>query len=85
MITLIFSLMFPAPIYQERIAVEAAYVCTTYAAPKAKCKCGGACKNGKIVHGDGHVTDCPCPADCLCRTKSVLIPPKDCKTCLPSK
>ena len=83
MITLIFSLMFPAPIYQERVAVEAAYVCTTYAAPKAKC-CG-ACKGGKITHGDGHVTDCPCPADCLCRTKSVLIPPKDCKTCLPSK
>jgi len=80
MIPLIFSLLFPAPSYQERVAVEAAYVCTTYVAPKPKC-CG-ACKNGKINHGDGHVTDCPCPADCLCRTKSVL---KDCKTCLPSK
>jgi hypothetical protein len=80
MITLIFSLMFPAPIYQERVAVEAAYVVTTYTAPKSKC-CG-ACKGGKIVHGDGHVTDCPCPADCQCRTKSVL---KECKECLPSK
>ena len=83
MISLIFSLLFPVPTFPERIAVEAAYVCTTYTEPKSKC-CG-ACKNGKIIHGDGHVTDCPCPPDCLCRTKSVLIPPKDCKTCLPSK
>ena len=80
MISIIFSLLFPVPSFPERIAVEAAYVVTTYDAPKLKC-CG-ACKNGKIAHGDGHVTDCPCPPDCLCRTKSVL---KECKDCLPIK
>ena len=80
MISIIFSLLFPVPTFPERIAVEAAYVCTTYTAPKSKC-CG-ACKNGKITHGDGHVTDCPCSSDCLCRTKSVL---KECKDCLPIK
>ena len=80
MIPLIFSLFFPAPCYPERVAVEAAYVCTTYTEPKSKC-CGQ-CKLGKITHGDGHVTDCPCPKDCLCRTKSVL---KECKECLPAK
>ena len=81
MIPLIFSLFFPVPFYPERVAVEAAYVCTTYTAPKSKC-CGQ-CKLGKITHGDGHVTDCPCPKDCLCRTKSVLL--KECKECLPAK
>lgn len=80
MIPLIFSLLFPVPACHERIAIEAAYVVTTYSAPHAKC-CG-ACKGGKITHGDGHVTDCPCSPDCQCRTKSVL---KECKTCLPSK
>lgn len=81
MISILLSLLFPIPSCPERVAVEAAYVVTTYVAPNAKC-CG-ACKNGKITHGDGHVTDCPCQPDCACRTKSVLL--KDCKTCLPSK
>jgi hypothetical protein len=83
MISLIFSLLFPVPTFPERVAVEAAYVVTTYTAPKSKC-CG-LCKNGKIKHGDGHVTDCACPPGCLCKTKSVLVPSKECKTCVPSK
>ena len=33
--------------------------------PQECCKaCNG---TGKIVHPDGHVTDCPCPATCECR------------------
>jgi hypothetical protein len=79
MIALLFSLMFTHPQYAALVAVEEAYVIATY---KPTQKCCGLCKNGKITHGDGHVTDCVCPRDCLCRTKSVL---KDCKTCLPSK
>jgi hypothetical protein len=81
MIAIIFSLFFQAPVYQERVSVEAAFVVITYTPPKSKC-CG-ACKGGKVTHGDGHVTDCPCPADCACKTKSVLL--KECKTCLPRK
>jgi hypothetical protein len=77
MISLIFSLLFPLPTYTERVAVEAAYVVMTYSPPKAKC-CG-LCKNGKVVHGDGHVTDCLCPAGCACKSK------KECKTCLPAR
>jgi hypothetical protein len=83
MIPLIFSLLFPIPTLPERVAVEAAYVVTTYVAPKSKC-CG-LCRNGKITHGDGHVTDCACQPGCPCKTKSVLVPAKECKQCLPSK
>lgn len=82
MINLIIALLFSAPNYDERIAVEAAYVAATYVAPDKK-ECCGRCKGGKITHGDGHVTDCPCPPGCACKTKSVLL--KECKTCLPSK
>jgi hypothetical protein len=34
----------------------------------AKCceDCGG---RGYIVHGDGHRTACPCPADCPCKSQ----------------
>ena len=70
MIALLFSLMFTPPSYAEMVAVEEAYVIVTY---KPKQKCCGLCKNGKITHGDGHVTDCECPKDCVCRTKSVLL------------
>lgn len=75
MISLWFALMFPPKDYDVPVAVEAAYVVTTYVPPAPKC-CG-LCKNGKIVHGDGHVTDCACPPDCKCK--------KECKKCLPSK
>jgi hypothetical protein len=46
-------------------------------------KCCGLCKNGKIVHGDGHVTECACPPGCKCKAKSVLLP--ECRDCKPQK
>jgi hypothetical protein len=59
------------------VAVEAAY--TLHAQPQTVvapvCKCGGTCRNGMIVHGDGHKTPCPCPADCRCKTKGAVIHP----------
>jgi hypothetical protein len=70
MISLIFSLIFHAPCLEERVAIEAAYVVVTYMPPAPKC-CGN-CNHGKIVHGDKHVTDCPCPPTCACKTKSLL-------------
>lgn len=80
MITALLFWLLPAPVYDERIGVEMAYVATTYVAPKPQC-CGK-CVNGKITHGDKHVTECPCPPNCVCKTKSVL---KECETCAPAR
>lgn len=55
------------------VAVEAAYALQTTSPVVSKC-CG-LCKNGKIRHGDGHVTDCACPPDCQCKTKGAVIHP----------
>ena len=30
-------------------------------------QCCGDCVNGWITHGDGHRTQCPCPASCQCK------------------
>ena len=41
-------------------------------------ECCKDCKGtGKIVHADGHQTDCPCPKDCECKAgkDAVLDPP----------
>lgn len=36
--------------------------------PRPRNECCGECKGtGKIRQPDGHVTDCPCPADCTCK------------------
>lgn len=60
------------PDMTPRVAVEAAV--TINALPPAPvseaCKCGGTCVNGVITHGDGHRTQCPCPATCKCRSKT---------------
>ena len=90
MINIIIALMFSTPNYAERIAVEAAYVVTTYKAPDEVGKCCGNCTNGKVIHGDGHVTECPCPKTCLCKRSPALVHPPvmiqgDCKTCLPKR
>ncbi len=80
-----------APDYSAAVAVNAAY--TLHAEPvEAPQKCCGLCKNGRITHGDGHTTPCPCPDTCEC--KSVTHPPvvihpqsvlKECKDCAPKK
>lgn len=59
--------LFAAPILTERVAVEAAYTLHTMAVEPVTKKCCGSCKNGFIVHGDGHKTPCPCPSDCECK------------------
>jgi hypothetical protein len=71
-----------APDCTATVAVSAAYTLHTQASPVPE-KCCGLCKGGKIVHGDGHVTDCPCPPGCKCKVKSVLVP--ECKDCKPLK
>jgi hypothetical protein len=58
-----------------RVAVEAAYVLHTQEFPGPSKECCGACKNGRIVHGDGHTTPCPCPTDCKCKTKGAVVHP----------
>ena len=62
-----FLTLFAAPILTERVAVEAAYTLHTRAVEPVAKECCGSCKNGFIVHGDGHKTPCPCPPDCECK------------------
>lgn len=71
-----------APDYSSAVAVNASYTLHTRSIPAPE-KCCGLCKNGKIVHGDGHVTDCACQPGCSCKSKSVLVP--ECQNCLPPK
>jgi len=68
------------PDYSSVVAVNASYTLHTQAFPVPE-TCCGLCKNGKIVHGDGHVTDCACLPGCKCKAKSVL----ECKDCKPRK
>lgn len=69
-----------APDYSSAVAVQASYTLHTTKQVVVD-ECCGRCKNGKITHGDGHVTDCPCPPDCKCKAK------KECAsgTCAPKK
>lgn len=53
------------------VAVQAAYTLNTMAEPKPE-RCNQ-CDAGKITHGDGHVTDCPCGEGCDCH--AVTHPP----------
>jgi hypothetical protein len=45
--------------------------------PAGKCcvECRG---TGVIVHGDGHRTACPCPADCSCKKPKASCPDGQC-------
>jgi hypothetical protein len=66
--------VFAQPVdYRPRVAVEAAYVCATRKKTEPLNKCCGQCVGGKVVHGDGHVTECPCPPACKCRTPAALL------------
>ena len=56
-----------APDMTGAVAVEAAYAIHTTEEMVPQKKCCGQCTNGKITHGDGHTTDCPCPSDCPCK------------------
>lgn len=70
----------------SQVAVNAAYTLHTAAIPTPEAKCCGMCKHGRIVHGDGHATECPCPPGCKCKVKSVLVPSsKVCIDCKPAK
>ena len=59
-----------APDLTGSVAVRAAYVINTSEEIVPERKCCGMCVNGKITHGDGHVTDCACPKDCACKQAS---------------
>jgi hypothetical protein len=82
MIELILALFTnPAPDYTPVIACETAYVLSA-ASDEVDTECCGLCEGGKIIHGDGHITDCPCPETCECKTENkavvheeVVIPP----------
>jgi hypothetical protein len=72
------------------VAVEAAYVIATTQATVSVHKCCGLCAGGKIIHGDGHITDCPCPMTCACKKNPALIHkpivlPLKCDKCVPNK
>lgn len=75
---LLLWLLAAPPSYEERIAAEAAVVVVTRKtdAPTGCCEGKPKCVGGKIIHGDGHVTDCPCPDSCSCKKfKALLHPP----------
>lgn len=74
---ILFFLLAP-PSYEETVAVEAAYAIVTHKGEDSSACCSGKpkCVGGKIIHGDGHVTDCPCPDTCECKKyKALLHPP----------
>ncbi len=80
--TLLILLGLATPEYSSAVAVNASYTLHTQKSPLPEVCCGR-CVNGKIVHGDGHVTDCPCPPGCKCKAKSVL--KQECVDCKPKK
>lgn len=77
MIEFLVALMTRPEFYQPEIAVRAAYCIHTEVGTDEKSECCGVCVGGKIIHGDGHITECPCPPDCKCKTedKAVVQPP----------
>lgn len=66
--------LFP-PQYEERVAAEAAYVVVVHPAEKRQGEKCCNCVGGKMLHGDGHVTDCPCPDTCDCKKMKALLHP----------
>lgn len=85
--TLLIILGLASPDLSAAVAVNASYTLHTASIPVPEAKCCGLCKNGKVTHGDGHVTDCSCPPGCKCKVKSVLIQTKfpECRDCKPAK
>ena len=83
------TLVFFAPLDMTiPVGVEAAYVVVTARAVVPVQKCCGLCVVGKVVHGDGHVTDCACPSTCACKKNPALVHPSillKCETCAPKK
>jgi hypothetical protein len=85
------TLVFVAPLdLTIPVGVEAAYVVVTSSAEAVTKKCCGLCHGGKVIHGDGHVTDCACPATCACKKNPAVVHPPSvlrCKdgTCTPKK
>lgn len=63
---LLIAWLYPQPNMVGPVAVHAAYVLNTQKEPAPQPFRCNQCKDGKITHGDGHVTDCPCGADCEC-------------------
>jgi hypothetical protein len=61
--------------YEEQVAVEAAYAIVTFQQDDTPSKCCGKCVGGKMLHGDGHITDCPCPPECECKRHITLVHP----------
>lgn len=75
---LILLWLLAAPVsYEERVAAEAAVVVVTRKVDSQAGCCSGKpkCVGGKIIHGDGHVTDCPCPDTCKCKLHKALLHP----------
>ena len=73
MIEFLVALMTRPEFYQPEIAVRAAYCIHTQAGTDEKSECCGVCVGGNIIHGDGHITDCPCPPDCKCKTEDKAV------------
>lgn len=72
MIELLFALFFRTECYEPRIAVAASYSLRS-PAEETLDECCGQCAGGKIIHGDGHITDCPCPETCECKTTGAAV------------
>lgn len=74
MIEYILALFVNGRSYVPEIAVETAFVLAAEPvapAPVVTGKCCTECKNtGRLVHGDGHSTDCKCPPTCACKKKA---------------
>lgn len=68
---LLLASLFSQPDMVGPVAVQASYTLHTMPEEKpARCM---SCDAGKITHGDGHVTDCPCGEGCDCH--AVTHPP----------
>lgn len=83
-LALLFSL-FAQPDYDATLSVEAAYAGVSRPQVEPLEKCCGLCVGGKVVHGDGHVTECACPPSCKCKNPAALLHPpailRDCEKC----
>lgn len=74
MIELILAWLIAPKPYEPVIAVEMAWAVHGDRADSPDgSECCGECEGGKIIHGDGHITDCPCPSDCECKTRGAAV------------
>ena len=72
MLELILLLVSPPKDFTPVVGVTAAYSIRQDGGGEVT-ECCGECTNGKIIHGDGHVTDCPCPETCECKADKALL------------